>query len=71
MYLNIAVDMINKIRIIRTNLLPLSLTTHEKNGPIVDNAGVAQVLPLALAQGGNLPPPEMKLYYSTFWTKHI
>ena len=62
MYLNIIADMLNKIRIIRSNLLPLPLTTHEKNGPIVDNAGVAQVLPLALAQGGNLPPPEVKIY---------
>ena len=33
--------MLNKIGIIRSNLLPLPLTTHEKNGPIVDNAGVA------------------------------
>ena len=70
MYLNIIADMLNKIRIIRSNLLPLPLATHEKNGPIVDNAGVAQVLPLPLAQGGNLTPPEVKLYYSTFWTKH-
>ena len=62
--------MLNKMRIIRSNLLPLPLATHEKNGPIVDNAGVAQVLPLALAQGGNLTPPEVRLYYSTFWTKH-
>ena len=54
--------MLNKIRIIRSNLLPLPLTTHEKNGPIVDNAGVAQVLPLPLAQGGNFTPPEVKLY---------
>ena len=62
MCLNIVVNMINKTRIIKSNLLPLPLTTHEKNGPIVDNAGVAQVLPLPLAQGGNFTPPEVKLY---------
>ena len=53
------------------DLLALALTSHEKDGSVVDDTGVAQILTPALGQTCHLPPPEVQNIVVKIYTNQI